>query len=536
MAAIIHQFDKRIGVTYAYESISHWDKNKKQSRAARHLIGIVDAKTGVIIPTKGKNKLDKVTEDSEIACCKCNVRRTFYGVTYLLDCIGETIGIKNDLMICFPDTYKQILSIAYYLIMEDKNPLSRFSKWSMLHTHPWNKVIPSQRSSDLFAEMTENQRMHFFKLQAKRRIEMEYLAYDTTSISSYSQKLRQVRPGVNKDYDPLPQINLALLFGEESGLPFYYRKLPGNVTDVTTVKQLLKDMEFLGCNKIKLVMDRGFYSETNVNALYAEHLKFLIATKISLKYVKAEVDKIRDSIRIWKNYIPEDEVYGQTVLIHWKYKQKRPYIGDELEKDCRMYMHIYFSPDKALEDEKQLNKQLYEWRKEIETGQREKTYDSQYAKYFDIKTTPIRGQKITVKEEAIQEASKYYGFFVFLSNETSNAKQALSIYRNKDVVEKAFENVKDRLEMKRTGVSSDLSLDGKLFVEFIALIFLSYIHQIMQKSDLYKKYTMHELLDEIEIIERYDRPGSKTQVSEITTKQKDIFCAFGVQPPDSSLC
>ena len=30
---IIHQKDKRSGITYAYESVSYWDKEKHQSRA-----------------------------------------------------------------------------------------------------------------------------------------------------------------------------------------------------------------------------------------------------------------------------------------------------------------------------------------------------------------------------------------------------------------------------------------------------------------------------------------------------------------------
>ena len=35
--AIINQFDKRSGITYVYESISYWDKEKKQPRAKRTL-------------------------------------------------------------------------------------------------------------------------------------------------------------------------------------------------------------------------------------------------------------------------------------------------------------------------------------------------------------------------------------------------------------------------------------------------------------------------------------------------------------------
>lgn len=56
MAAILRQYDKRSGLTYAYESISHWDKEKKQSRSTRKLIGRVDETTGEIVPTDGRNR------------------------------------------------------------------------------------------------------------------------------------------------------------------------------------------------------------------------------------------------------------------------------------------------------------------------------------------------------------------------------------------------------------------------------------------------------------------------------------------------
>jgi len=52
--------------------------------------------------------------------------RSFYGATYLLDAIGDKLGITDDVKQCFPNSYRQILSIAYYLILEDRNPLFRF--------------------------------------------------------------------------------------------------------------------------------------------------------------------------------------------------------------------------------------------------------------------------------------------------------------------------------------------------------------------------------------------------------------------------
>jgi hypothetical protein len=252
MSAIIHQNDKRSGITYAYESISYWDKEKKQSRCRRKLIGRVD-KEGNIIPTDGRGHRRKKYLSKERI-----TSRSFYGATYLFDEIGKKLGLTEDLKKCFGDKYKQILSIAYYLILEDSSPLYRFEKWGLLHKHPYGEDIPSQRSSELFASITEDNKNQFLKLWGKHKDKDEFWAYDTTSISSYSEQLRQIEYGHNKESDPLPQLNLAIVFGESSNLPFYYRKLSGNIPDSKTLSNLLADISRFGFNKVKFVMDRGF--------------------------------------------------------------------------------------------------------------------------------------------------------------------------------------------------------------------------------------------------------------------------------------
>jgi hypothetical protein len=198
VTAIIHQTDKRTGITYAYESVSYWDKEKKQSRAKRKLIGRVDPVTGDITPTRKKKNNKSETPKNPGPVPATVVERSFYGATYLLDSIGDKLGITDDLKRCFPDRYQQILSVAYYLILEDRSPLFRFPKWAALHKHPYGENIPSQRSSELFASISEDERYQFFYLQGRRRAEKEYWAYDTTSISSYSKGLKQVRYGHNK--------------------------------------------------------------------------------------------------------------------------------------------------------------------------------------------------------------------------------------------------------------------------------------------------------------------------------------------------
>ena len=65
LMAIIYQHDKRSNITYAYESHSYWDKEKKMTRAKRTLIGRVNAETGEIVPTDGRCRKDKIKKTSE---------------------------------------------------------------------------------------------------------------------------------------------------------------------------------------------------------------------------------------------------------------------------------------------------------------------------------------------------------------------------------------------------------------------------------------------------------------------------------------
>jgi len=527
MAAIVHQKDKRSGITYAYESISYWDKEKQQSRAKRRLIGRVDEISGEIVKTDGRGHKKKSNAIAVTAT------RKFYGATYLFDVIGSKLGLVDDLKACFGDRYKQILSLAYYLILEENSPLYRFEKWNHLHQHPNGEDIPSQRSSELFGSIDESSKQKFFSLQAKRREKEEYWAYDTTSISSYSEQLKQVQYGYNKEHDPLAQINLALVFGEKSNLPFYYRKLSGNIPDSKTLQHLLDDFDTLGFTKPKLVMDRGFYSKSNVNALYKGHRKFILSAKNSLSFIKKGLEPIYDTFRSFEHYSEQYELYSHTVQTKWEYEQERPHKGDILKSDKRIYIHYYYNIERAAEEETAFDKRLIGLRNELITQKRIASHETLYNKYFIIKQTPKRGVNVEVKEDIVNAVKRYYGFFVLISNDTMNSIEALEIYRNKDVVEKAFGNLKERLNMRRLLVSSERNLDGKLFIEFIALIYLSYIKKQMQTQKMYKDYTLQGVLDKLDVIECYQSKGHKLRVGEVLEKQKEIYRLLDVEVPSS---
>lgn len=536
--AIVTQTDKRTGITYAYETQYYWDKDKKQSRAKRVCVGKVDPSSGNIIPTRGRARKGAAGKPTVAAKTGpkpfTETRHLYYGATYLFDQFADELGLTSDLKLCFPDSYKKLLSIAYYLILEDNNPLYRFEKWNFTHKHPYGEDIASPRSSEFFASISDDQVNKFFRLQGKRRVEEEYCAYDSTSISSYSETLAQVQYGKNKEDDKLPQLNLLLVFGEKSGLPFYYRKLAGNIPDSKTVKHLLEDLDILGFGKTKFVMDRGFYSEDNINGLYREHVKFLVGTKLSLKFIKKHLDEVYDDIRMFYNYDDGISTYGCTVSTEWDYTQERPYKGDVIREKRRMYIHYYYSVEKGADDEQAFDKRIAGLCKELLEDKPVESHKKAYEQFFEVKETPKRGRQVYYKEEAIKEARRYLGYFALVTNETMDAFTALHLYRMKDVVEKAFGNIKERLNMRRLLVSSEKGLDGKIFTEFVALILISHLNKKMKESGLYSNYTMQTLLDKLDVLECFEDSGHALRIGEILKKQEEIYEALGVEVPTSS--
>jgi len=520
------------GIPYVYEDYHYWDSTKKQIRHKRKYIGKID-EAGNFIPNKvytANMKLKSIEQDkSEKQVAYEN--RTYFGATYLLQAIAEHTGIRKDLEEAFPNSYLKILSLANYLLMESDSPMYRFSSWATKHWHPYRIDLSSQRISDLFTSIDEESKRTFFRRQKDRRMEHEHLAYDTTSISSYSELIEQVRYGYNKDGDNLPQINLALVFGQESMMPIYYRRLPGNITDVKTVKKLILDLDYLGFKKVKLVMDRGFYSTENINALFNKHYKFLIAGKSNTSFIRDRIEKVRESIKDYSCYSEEQEVYQASSMSDWQYEElskNGEIINSSLK---RLYVHVYYNGQRAEEEKQNFLKTLSDLKTSIIEDTCSTSQEDMSNKFFNFKKTPKRGITVKPKEEAISEHMKTFGYFVLLSNEIKDPTLALHIYRNKDLIEKSFGNLKNRLSMKRALVSSSESLEGKLFIQFVALMLVSKIHQVMKKHNLYKNYSMQLLIDELDLIERFDYEGKRFHCSEITKKQEHIYDCFGIEPP-----
>ena len=88
--------------------------------------------------------------------------------------------------------------------------------------------------------------------------------------------------------------------------------------------------------------------------------------------------------------------------------------------------------------------------------------------------------------------------------------------------------------MRRLLAKSEKNLDGKIFAEFVALILISHLDHKMKETDLYKSYTMQQLLDKLDVLECFEDEHQALRIGELLSKQAEIYDALEVTLPTSS--
>jgi len=102
--------------------------------------------------------------------------------------------------------------------------------------------------------------------------------YDITSSYFEGGKCILAAYGYSRDHRPdRKQVVIALVITPE-GYPLYWRVMPGNTQDVTTVKELVKELkERFGIKECLLVFDRGMMSAENLKVLSRQDFTYITA-------------------------------------------------------------------------------------------------------------------------------------------------------------------------------------------------------------------------------------------------------------------
>ena len=513
----VRQTNKKTGVTYIYEATSFWDKEKKQARNRQVCIGKLDPITNEFIPSKKRAKEDLILEDPNVTTSVKVI-----GPSLILDHITNKLGIRKLLKKCFPKDCDRILSMVYYLT-SCGDALCNCVSWCKTHKHPSNASLDSQRITEILRLITTNAKQTFFSSWIDKVLEEEYVCYDITSISSYSKTNEYVKYGYNRDREKLPQINLAMLHGQKSGLPVYYQRTPGNISDVSTLKNLLRTFKFLDIKPINFVMDKGFYSKDNINKLMRLRSKFTISIPIINKWVKLCIDEVHQNIQDPECYrrIDDEDIYVDSRL----------YPLGENKRRC--YLHLYYNDHVRANAVDKFNESLFGYREELESGQRVVEHKEMYDTFFIVKKTPKRGLQISYNKEAVSlHINRYAGFQAILTNSIKDPVKTLQVYRDKDKVEKCFDDLKNQLDMKRLRMHNSETVDGRLFIQFLSLIYVSALRKELRESKLIEKYSVRELLREMETLVEINYSGKYGRVlTEITKPQKKVFKALKIDLP-----
>ena len=228
-------------------------------------------------------------------------------------------------------------------------------------------------------------------------------------ISLLSHPTRNLTNSSNMDttatIEKLPQLNLAILFGQKGRLPVYFQRLPGNITDVTTLHGLLKTFKALEMKTFHYVMDKGFYSKKNVDELLTSRDKFILSVPLNNKWVQHAIDDIHEVIHGPEGYrkLDDETLYVHTRLYPWG-KENR-----------RCYLHLYYNAYARAVAVDRFNAELVKYKEELESGKLIEEHQEAYDDFFVIKTTPKRGTQVSYNTQAVsQYINRYSGFQALL--------------------------------------------------------------------------------------------------------------------------
>jgi transposase len=445
--------------------------------------------------------------------------RKEFGSYYFLEQIATDIKLLDTLKDSFPGDWQELFTLACFLINTGD---------AMMHCQNWiektdclNVNLSSPTISRLMSSINQSSVDKFYEIWAKKRNNEEILALDISSISSYSKQLGKIEFGYNREHDKLPQLNICLLFGQNSHLPVYFKSYLGSIKDVSTLRTTLSSIYNLGAEDLTLIMDKGFASAVNINALLEGPLKsnFVISLPFTMNLVKKYPKEHLDSIMKPENIIPFTEnTWGTTVLEDWG-------------KKFNLFSHIYFNYLNHNYHKFELHHKINSLLSKVKSGKTTKKEILDIERWL-IKTKNEQSETIySVNNIKLNLSVLNSGWYVLLSNFLDDKEKALQIYRAKDVVEKGFFKLKTQLDLRRLRGHSDNVVETKLLLAFIALILISYIDNTMQHTNLYRSYpTVKHLITELQKLAIININKSSF-LEPLSANHKEIFKSFNINEP-----
>ena len=371
----------------------------------------------------------------------------------------------------------------------DRESLNMFSKWYQDTSLSEFTKIPAKKlnSTNLSAVMDTFKKIgaegivdvcvEMFNKVKHLETEKTALLYDITSTYLYATKLPKARLGYNRDSNSQPQINISLVATKNKGLPIFFRTYEGNITDVNTIKQLIYDVNRIDFEIDAIILDRGMASRKNLIDLAKNSLKIIggipltsnEARELALCEISEENELIRSSGLVYYEDIstPLFGISGRAILCF-------NHADLERERSTRLNK-IVVAEEKIAEllNSKTCNegpKYLEKEIREIIRG---------VSKYFVV--TKENG-KVTVAPnvDKRRRAKLCDGkCLIFTTDFEKSASEIISLYFEKDVIEKIFNCFKNWLDLQPVRHFEEGAVDAYVFICHLAYLGLAlYKHHL----------------------------------------------------------
>lgn len=576
----------KAGKIYCYASESRWDPIKKKYSTPSHAIGHLEGEPPFFVPNSFLSHLlaedpslldeherliiakvtekygEKIRETKQRTAEQTGMktaRAMHIGPSLVFGSITRRYHLDTILRATFGgEVAAQILALAWYIASEG-SALSNSDSWLTYFENPADAPMTSQDITKLLDSMSYDEIMSFFKhWLAECKKTGDRVLYDLTSISYYGQEINLASWGHNRDHEALPQVNYALLCVRSTGMPLFAWPLDGSISDVSTLQTTLQFLNKLDYKPDCLMMDRGFAKMQNITYMLRNKYSFLQALKMNVIWVKGIVDYGRRARLLPESRIETDGriYYASTTQCRWvrlARMQKRgktveetiviPQAGKykDTEEGVRILEqyactgHTLFCHDLVGSQWDRFMKELAEEHARLQAGE-DPEPEKKYEEYFVIeKKKYARKRTVAYNLEKIQaHRDMYAGHICFLTNDSTiaTAEDALREYSTRDYIEKDFDEVKNDLDMKRIRVHTDGRMQARLFIQFIAEIYLREIRVRLRDSEECHKMTKKQVMGHIKGIYKVEFKGRYKPVYPTLTKsQRNILKALKIKAP-----
>lgn len=514
--------------TYVYLTQRvEYSSKLKCSRPKRIAIGKLNEE-GMLIPNQ--NYFDLYGKPVELDVPGERADSVSCGPFVVVDSIARKTQLMDVLESVFPEQWEKILDLATYMMMTENNVMQYFEDYGYHHALFNESNFTDSTIGRLFDNMSIKDMDLFIRAWVKMHADKDiYISYDSTNMNCVAGNLELAEYGHAKDNPDLPQVNMSLGYNQTGNKPLFYSLYPGSIIDNTECEKMVERAKYYECENIGFILDRGYFSKKNIRYFERNGYDYILMTKGNAGFVQEAVEECQAILRNgYTNYIEEHELYGMT-----------------LEKDLfgtgkTEYVHVYYDGIQAEKEKIIINgrykkmDEIMEEKVQRKTQRKEdvKAYEGYYKVRFDDNGYLLAYQR---KEKKIKEMVNKVGYFVIVTSKKMDAAEALSIYRDRDAVEKTFRMEKSYLGFDVFRVHDTEKLESKVFISFVALIIRNEIYQALKP--MYKKNRKENTVPKV--IREYERLGI-TKLSDnkyhvrysLTSRQKKILGAVGVTEKD----